>query len=166
MKRTKKTSTAPRRGNLLDLLLLFLIVLSVFGILWRQYEATNDEHPSQAIQARISAVAFEVDAGTCQSLWVGAPLYTASGEYFGQIAGVEMRPAIVTMLSGGVFYEVEQDMQSLCELHLEIDALAILTDRGVLINRYRGAVGRELPILYTENACLELVLYRINSQNR
>lgn len=163
MRQEKKSGRGHRKIGFLDLFFLGLLFLSVFGIVFRQYTIDRKQDADNRIGYRFYAMADAVERQVCESLKVGDRLYTASGEVFGEIAAVEYRQATHTVLSGGVYYQTEWENDALSDLRMELAVLAIPTERGVLVDGYRAAVGRPLPILYSDKAVLNLVVYKLNS---
>ena len=96
-----------RRGNALDLFLVLLLVFSLLGVIGRLGDTDSAAYEeSEAIMlVRVEAS----DAALLDCLFVGEPLYLASGEYYGELAAIDSSPAKITLLEDGAFLSGEWD---------------------------------------------------------
>ena len=152
-----------RRGSVLDLLLILLIVLSVTGLLWRRYVSERNDAADNLSLYTVYAQSTAMDAMTFDCMQAGERLYTASGELFGEIAALERAEAEVTLISDGIFYNGAWEEQVRCTARVKICVSGKRTDRGVIVSGRRLAVGGTLPTLYSPRAALHLQIYKLEA---
>ena len=150
--------TQEKRGSILDLFLIFLLLLCILGALLRWDSLRKDARlPLTQYTLTIDTETLARESAEC--LTVGEQLYTASGEAFGEVTALEYLPAEVTLSSLGHYYRGAWDRTERCVLRVRVTIEANLRD-GVLL--YRGktplAVGAPLE-LYSERmrlaACVD-----------
>ena len=91
-----------RRGNVLDLFLILLLVFSLVSVIGRF--GGGEGSRGEVTEGVVSVQVDSCDASLFECLSVGEALYLASGEYFGELEGIEVTPASVTLLEDGVFF--------------------------------------------------------------
>lgn len=150
-----------RRGSILDLVLIFLLILSVLGIAFRWQQLKGMTAQVQYKEYRLSGQIRSLDPAVLECITDGEALYNASGEYFGQIGSVRATPSRVRLFSNGVYQEAEWDPEQQIDLAVEI--LFDGTERdGRILWRGRGEVmvGQALT-LYSEYATLHLRVHSV-----
>ncbi len=153
MKQTEK-----RRLTVPDVFFIFLLLLCLIGSLLRIFTAQKKSDVEEPITLHVLLSACPAQMTACLSL--GEPVYTASGEPFGEIMGIEKRPAQVTILSNGYYYTGEWESELRVDLHLMIAVQAQRTDHGILCSGSRLAIGSTLPQLYTKRSGFCGTLYK------
>ena len=163
--KTSSEHIRQRRGSVIDLLVIFLIVLSIVGFLWRQHRIERAKEQEGSKLYTFYAQSVAMDAMTLDCIGIGDLLYTSSGDLFGEITALERIPSEVRLLSDGAYYVGEWDEAFRGCVRVEISVRGTPTDRGVLVAGHRNTVGGTLPRLYSERASLGLTLYRMNAAN-
>lgn len=148
-----------RRGSLLDLFLLSLVLLWVVCAGARYYALRVREASVGTADYLIELESDEVDAAVGESLSVGEVLYRESGEAFGVIESVEAVDAEVRVLSGGAWAEGAWDRALRCRLRISVRVEGYLGD-GVLL--LRGGV----PLVKDERLLLDAPLARLDTRVR
>lgn len=152
-----------RRGSVLDLLLILLIVLSVTGLFWRRYVSERETASADVFEYTVYAQSEIMDAMTFDCIQKGDRLYTPSGELFGEITALERMTAEVSLISNGVLYQGAWDAEVRCAARVEIRVSGRPTDHGVLVQGKRLTAGGSLPTLYSPFAALRLTVYKLEA---
>lgn len=148
-----------RRGSLLDLFLLSLVLLWVVCAGARYYALRVREASVETTDFLVELESDEVDAAVGECLAVGERLYTEGGELFGVIESVEAVDAEVRVLSDGVWKEGAWDRTLRCRLRISVRVEGHLGD-GVLL--LRGGV----PLVKDERLLLDAPLARVGARVR
>ena len=152
---------AKRRGGVLDLLLILLIVLSITGLLWRRYMSEREGSWAESFSYSVYAQSEAMDAMSFDSIQKGDWLYTPSGEPFGEIMAIERTAAEVLLISDGILYRGAWDADVRCAARVEIRVSGRPTEHGVLVSASRITAGGALPTLYSPFAALRLTVYKL-----
>ena len=107
-----------KRGNLLDLFLIFLLLFSLLGALFRWDSLRHSSSKEQSERLLAVLILRTVDPHVAECLSEGEGVYRASGEYFGELVKKETRPAGVMCIEDGVLVEGEWDASLFCDLYL------------------------------------------------
>ncbi len=150
---------AKNRIGLLDILLLSAVLLCIGGVVIRGQMLKGSTRTEEELLLTVKVTLPGERAG--QELAVGELLYTASGEVFGEIRGVQLRPSEICLFANGACYTGTYPMGERCEVLLTVSALGKLTENGALCKGTRCAVGATLPALYTKHTMLLPNLYKI-----
>jgi len=152
---------ASRRGNPLDLFLVFLILFSVLGAFFRWYSLRQiqAEETDDVLVAEI--VLRDADPHVAECLTVGERVWRASGEYFGELIEVAIRPSRITRVEGGVSVEGEWDPRLRCDLYLSV-RFSGRAARGRILHGGTQplSVGQNMT-LYTERAELRSLIVKL-----
>lgn len=150
-----------RRGSIVDVFLILLILLSIVSIIWRYYRVSTTV--SQLEKPLLLTAETEIlDSGTYDCMRVGDKLYTASGELFGTLLSVEKIQAEVSLILDGEWYEGAWEEELRCKVRMEIAVNAIASERGDLVAGSRVLVGEQLPLLYSDFVAFHPLLYKIS----
>ncbi len=153
----KKRFFSRRRGSILDLLLILLFLLALFGGLWRWQSGTVDQGAdwrTYRVQARMTGIAPAV----ADCLQLGESLYLASGEYFGRLEDMQRVPTEVQLLSGGVYYSGAWDPADRCDLIVTVSFRGTENRDGPLREGRHVILRGERLTLYAAAAALELTV--------
>ena len=141
-----------RRGNVLDLFLILLLVFSILGVIarYREVGMTVDASTEGELVLRVEST----DAALSECLTVGEELYLVSGAYYGELVGIESARARISLLEGGSFFEGEWDENGPREFTLTVKVMGSVKS-GVFYHLQREAllVGSTLT-LYGERAVI------------
>ncbi len=148
-----------KRLGLLDILLLSAVLLCIGGVVLRGQMLKGSARTEEELLLTVKATLSGERAG--QALAVGESLYTASGEVFGEIRKVQLRPSELCLFANGDRYTGTYPMEERCEVILTVSALGRLTENGALCKGTRCAIGATLPALYTKHTMLLPSLYKI-----
>ena len=143
-----------RRGSVLDLFLLSLVLLWVVCVGARYYALRVREASVGTADYLVELESDGVDAAVGESLAVGEVLYREGGEVLGVIESVEAVDAEVRVLSGGVWSAGVWDRSLRCRLRISVRVEGHLGD-GVLL--LRGGV----PLVKEERLLLDSPLTRL-----
>lgn len=156
-----------RRGNILDIILLLLVLAAIVGIIYRYHEAkVADREPM--IEAEVSFSVREVLPGIGETLRAGDTLRMgADNTVFGQLKKIEVTPAMVLAEDDNGQYVVVElpegtriDMAGtiLCEGRKNENGAFVLNGETVLTPGETFAV-------YTDKAAFMLTVSGINVKN-
>lgn len=150
-----------KRGSILDLFLIFLLLLCLVGGLlrWRDLRTRGDSVATSPYL--VTAVAHQVDPQVADCISVGELLYTESGMYFGRVTAMESSPTRVSLLSDGAYTEGSWDADWFVDLWLEVEIEATDGKQGILHNGRTPYALSERITLYSERTALSVKLYQI-----
>lgn len=155
----RREEGSTRRGTLLDLVLLFLLILSVVLILFRwqsQRENTVEQSPFL-----VTVKVMEVQPQVAQCLGVGETVYDAFGEVVGEITRITLSDATVTIKNGEGYATVTPPGYGLVTLELEIQAFGALDGGAFLRGGKRTMLIGEETVLYTRKTGLRYLVVGI-----
>ena len=151
-----------RRGSILDLFLIVLLLVAVLGSVLR-WERQNREIHQPLEQYRLILESVEMARESADCLAVGDILYTASGEAFGEVRVLEYLPARVTLISLGRYYRGEWPMSERCVLHVEVAVSGRMRDGVFLLGgRTPLAVGAS-QTLFSDRMQLKARVFDVTS---
>jgi len=154
-----------KRGSILDLFLIFLVLLCAVGGLlrWRQLRAGEGMTVTSAYT--VTAVAQQVDPRVTECVSVGEPVYLENGTFFGKVTAKSNQPSRVSLLSDGAYTEGFWDTEMYVDLWLEIEIEATPKEQGILL-------GATLPLslgtpvsIRSEKTALLVKLYKLSPVN-
>ncbi len=132
-----------KRGSILDLFLVFLLLLCLLGVLlrWDGLRRETGEGLSAHVLRMESGVIYR-ESADCLS--AGETLYTASGEAVGEVRSIRILPAPITLQSLGRYYRGEWPIERRCILEIELSVTGRMRDGVLLLDgRVPLAVGSE-----------------------
>lgn len=143
-----------RRGSILDLFLVVLLLLAVLGALLR-WERQSRERGLPLEQYRLTLETLELARESADCLAVGDVLYTASGEKIGEVVALELLPVRLTVSSLGSYYRGEWPLSERCRLRLDVAVSGRVRD-GVLLYMGRTPMAIGTPQeLFSERVRLQ-----------
>lgn len=155
-----------RRGSVLDLVLIFLILLSILGIIMRWYWAKKQSENVEEEPYRMVALVPDVFSQIGDCIKIGDRLYLESGEYCGKLLMVEKRSSEVDLLSNGAYYTGEWDETIRCDVYLELEVVGSRIDRGILWNGKKVFCAGQHVTLFSQYAALNCTVLRIEPINK
>ena len=143
-----------RRGSMLDLLILLLIVLGGFGTLGRFFEARATASDNGSV-ATVTVELFAYEAHLPSVLAEGEAVFLSSGEHFGELSSVRAEPSRVTVEANGEHLTGAWEDGTLWDTVLELRVTGSVSEERVFLREGGEAllVGQQLS-LYTERAYL------------
>lgn len=154
---------APRRGNLLDLFFVFLLLFCLLGAFFRR-QSLQSLTPNDAREPLVAVLLLKAsDPRMAESLTEGEAVYRASGEHFGTLIAVAVRPCRLSMIEDGAAVEGTWDPSLFCDLYLTVRFLGTKTGDRVLHGGSQPLSVGERITLYTERAELSGLIARIGS---
>lgn len=96
-----------RRGSVLDLFLVLLLVFGTAGAVLRYREKRSEGSTASLSPYLVMAVVADLPRETAECLDVGELLYTGAGEEYGVVREVRSRPARWRVTANGTLYEGE-----------------------------------------------------------
>ena len=90
-----------KRGSILDLFLIFLVLLCAVGGLLRWRQLRVGEGMTVTSAYTVTAVAQQVDPRVAECVSVGEPVYLENGTFFGKVTAKSNQPSRVSLLSDG-----------------------------------------------------------------
>lgn len=120
-----------RRGSILDLFLVFLLLLCILGAVLR-WERQSRDRDLPLEQYRLTLQTVELARESADCLAVGDTLYAESGEPIGEVISLELMPARVTVPSLGAYYQGEWPLSERCVLRFDVAVSGRMRD-GVLL---------------------------------
>lgn len=155
----RREEGSARRGTLLDLVLLFLLILSVVLILFRWQN--QKENPVEMSPFLITVRVAEVQPQVAHCLRVGEKVYDAFGEVVGDITRITLSDAKVTLKDGDGYASVTPPDYGLVTLEVEIQSFGAL-DGGVFLRSGKRTmlIGEE-AVLYTHKTGLRYLVVGI-----
>ena len=154
-----------RRGSVLDLFLVCLILLSIVGVGMRWKVFYRDDNEKTLTGYRMTARMEGGDPRVVECLEVGERLYTAAGDAYGSIAQVSTAPTKIEILSNGVYHSGEWDPEVKCDLYVEIHFEGSENDGRVLWNGLCACLVGDSLTLYSERTALHLKIINISDFN-
>ena len=152
------------RGNLLDLFLIFLLLFSLLGALFR-WDSLRQSNGGESERLLAVLVLRAVDPCIAECLREGEGGYRVSGEYFGELVAKAIRPSGVTCIEDGVWVEGEWDSSLFCDLYLTFSFLGRRVGSRVLHSGTQPlSVGQSIT-LYTERAELHATVVSLAAES-
>ncbi len=152
-----------RRGSILDLVLIFLLILSALGIAfrWQQIKGLSAEQSYKEYRLVGHTGTLHPDILRCVEN--GEALYTASGEYYGRLKTVHAMASRVTLFSEGKYLSAEWDPQKKTDLYVEV--IFEGTERGgrILRNGRSDVMIGQTVTLYSEYAVLHILIDSVSA---
>lgn len=161
----KHTSTDPRRrGSILDLFLILLLLACVLGVLLRWQELKkSDADPAVATYA-LTLRYEKVTPQTVDCLHVGDALYCADGTFFGTVKGIATAPTAVTLIEDGTVYTGEWEPSLYVDLTVTVEATGSMRETTFLHGgRIPMSVGERVA-LHSELVSLSFKLYKLSPE--
>lgn len=160
----KNREAKKRSFNALDWFLLFLILLSVASILWRQH--APDQKSQEAVTLEVALRVEQIPKEMLSCIEAEELLYTAAGETFGRILHIDVEPSKeYHFLEGDFYYDAPQGSD-------RFDLILLVSVEGtksgdVFLQNGRVALlfGKELK-LYSHLATLHARVTKINEPSR
>ena len=100
------TGTERKKWTLADLFLIFLAVLSLLGMLLR-FVGLRRSGGDDFSDYEVEMIWKNVDLRTATEVEVGELLYAPSGETFGRVISVDVRPSVVELQKDGRIHRVD-----------------------------------------------------------
>ena len=154
-----------KRGSILDLFLIFLILLcAVGGILrWRQLRMGQGLVVTSSYT--VTAVAEQVDPRVTECVSVGELVYLENGTLLGRVRAKSNRQSRTMLLSNGQYTEGFWDADVYVDLWLEIDIEATQRGQTVLLGATTPlSVGTSISVR-SERTDLLVKLYKFSQSN-
>ena len=151
-----------RRGSILDLVLVFLLILSVLGIAFRlqQIKGLSTEQSYKEYQLVGHTGTVHPDFLRC--IEGGDALYTAAGEYFGYLRAVRATPTRVTLFSEGKYTSAEWDLWKKNDLYVEVIFEGLEREGRILWNGRSDVMIGQTITLYSEYAVLHVMIESVS----
>jgi hypothetical protein len=160
----KNRETKKRSFNALDWFLLFLILLSVASVLWRQH--APDQKSQEAVTLEVALRVEQIPKEILACIEAGELLYTASGEAFGSILQIDIEPSKEYHVSEGDFYYDAPQGSDRFNLILLVSVQGTKSGDVFLQNgRVALLLGKELN-LYSHLATLQARVTKIGETTR
>ncbi|MBQ2734825.1 MAG: DUF4330 family protein [Clostridia bacterium] len=156
--RTKKST---RKGSILDLFLIFLLIFSILGIVLRYREMKQLSAKNEMREYVVLAVMEAIDPHVVECLQIGEELFTAAGEKWGRVASISRSPAKASLISDGKIVPGVWDGDRKCDLLVEI-VFEGSENGGVVLQNGKAAilVGQNWT-LYSERTVLLLRFLKV-----
>ena len=159
----KRQSLQPKRGSVVDLILILLFLLCAAALLLRGRElntTSGESLSTYTVTARIPSL----DARTAECISEGAHIYDASGTLIGTIRGIEKKPASFLILSNGEYHSAFWDAEVRCDVVLTFSVQGTGRNGELLLaGRIPWIRGQQLTF-YTDLCTLNVKLYNFTSE--
>ena len=119
-----------RKGSVLDLCVVLLLLLCVAGLLFRWQYLRSREGDDGTESIILTLESETIDPLAIESLSVGELMYQGSGEPLGQILSLSVNEVEAEVLSNGVYYVGVWDRERLCRLRVTVLCEGSILDHG------------------------------------
>ena len=144
-----------RRGSILDLFLIFLLLLSLLGAAMRYRELHRGDFGAPLAEYKLTVRLQSVDPHLSDCIAVDDAVYTAAGELYGRVSDIRVLPAQVGLFSEGDFVLGEWDMKVRCDLEVDIVFEGAESAGRVLWKGTGACFAGQSTALYTRRALLK-----------
>ena len=151
-----------RRGSILDLFLVFLLLLAILSAVLRwERQSRESDMPLEKYLLTLETAELARESADCIS--VGERVYTPSGELLGEVTALEYLPVQITLASVGRYYRGEWPISERCVLRVEVTVLGRMRD-GVLLHGGRVPLAVGTPQqLFSERAQLHTRVWSVSA---
>lgn len=151
-----------RRGSILDLVLVFLLILSVLGIAFRLQQIKGPSTEQSYKEYHLVGHTGTVHPDILRCIEGGDALYTAAGEYFGYLRAVRATPTRVTLFSEGKYTSAEWDLWKKTDLYVEVIFDGSEREGRILWNGRSDVMIGQTITLYSEYAVLHVMIESVS----
>lgn len=152
--------SSQKRGGLLDVFIILLIVLSVVGICLRmqalQSGGDNDSF------CRVRAVVKNLPTETADCLTEGESLYTNDGSLYGMVESIETEPARITVYQGDKAYHGVWEDGSTVDLEIWMTLTGSVGEDVFLRDGKHAVLLGEQVLLYGERCALSFLICEVD----
>ncbi len=142
-----------RKGSVLDLFLILLLLLCAAGLLFRWHLLRESETDRGTEQIELVLESEAIDPLAIGCLSVGDWLYQASGEPIGRVLTLSYGEVETEVLANGVYYVGAWDREHLCSIQVTVLCEGRVSEDGVM--RAEGAllsVGESVQLFSARSA--------------
>ena len=153
--------TERKKWTLADLFLILLAILSLLGIMLRfmgMRRGGGNDFSDYAVEMMWE----NVDLRTAAGLGVGEVLYVPSGEIFGRVISVDVRPSVVELRQDGKIHRVESIER--CDVLVRVVVSARDADGQILSLGGDALMIGQTKCLYSMTAELPLLITSIGEK--
>ena len=147
-----------RSGNLLDLFLVLVLVLSFCGILLRRYDLSKPSKTEDLREYTVVAECKGILYDSVECILDGEILYTAQGEIYGVLEDHDVKPAKAVFWENGELHQGYWQGNTRCDVTLLLRVNAKESDHGLLKDGTLAILCGQSVILYSDQAQLELFI--------
>lgn len=154
-----------KKGSILDLFLIFLLLLCIVGGLLRLRELRVQNAPVTTAPHTLTVAVARIDPRATDCIAVGELVYSESGELFGRVTAKETLPAKVTLLHEDAYVQGSWDAEIFVELRLSVEVDAVQSGRMLLHHATTPLSVGESFTICTERTELWVTLYKITANS-
>ena len=157
-----ENGTQKRKGSVLDLFLIGLVLLSIFGWLLHRYVNTETA-VAENLQARIVLRSYALPSTVYECLSEGEPLYTEGGDLFGRILTLKRTDAKIELQNEQETAVGVWPLSERCVIEIEAEVVGKKKQDVFLYDaRFPLSVGKSIT-LYSPKTHLSFILYKIET---
>ena len=145
-----------RSFGLLDAFIVTVILLSAVGLVLRIQLLRIDVREDETCTVRLLADNVPQEIAAC--LRAGDVLYTADGEIYGTVEGIESAPARVEWFSNGVLHTGEWEAGKRVAITLHVSVFGTVSDGVFLRGGKHAVLSGDTVALYSDLASLEWLI--------